>query len=292
MDPRTFPATDTVLATTCEDASPASWFLTYSIAADGTTTGIGTAADHTSDYPCTYGGAFNAIDGKFYSIQYEYSNPAYTLITIDPTTGAWTPVAAFNGDQLFPESLAIAPDGTAYVTHGSVLSHLDLSTATVTDIPASDLGNDNWRIAVNPVDGKLYGISDGANGSYNWPFALINATNGTIDTVYAQDPQDAAYYSLAFDSAGTAWVVYTTPTIALESCTFTDPSTTCVYQGDLNVQDDNWDTYSLLIGVPKAALPDTGVDASTAWSVGAFGALVLMTGGAILVIRRRARISA
>ena len=291
--PRTLPADNTMLTTTCQDSTGSAWFLTYDVSADGTLSGLGTATDHGSNYPCTYGGAFNAVDGKFYSIKYEYTNPAYTLISVDPVTGEWIPVAAFSGDELFPESLAIAPDGTAYVTSQDVLSTLDLGTGVVTNIPGSDLGNglDEWRIAVNPVDGKLYGIADNEGADYLWPFALIDTTDGTIDTVYAQDPQDASYYALQFDSAGTAWIVYSDPGATLESCDFLTPTTSCREQGSLMEQQTGYGTYSLMIGTPKAALPDTGVEATTAWSMGALATAALVVGGAILFVRRRANVS-
>jgi LPXTG-motif cell wall-anchored protein len=56
-------------------------------------------------------------------------------------------------------------------------------------------------------------------------------------------------------------------------------------------QQTGYGTYSLMIGTPKAALPDTGVEATTAWSMGALATAALVVGGAILFVRRRANVS-
>lgn len=155
----------------------------------------------------------NPLNGLAYGLQQDWDNSVSTLYSINTATGASTSVGVVKASAInvWLSTMAINDDGVAYgFSWDKKIYTLNLATGEATFVAnlMMDFSNALDAAAFNPVDGKLYGLNQGANAIYN-----INLTSG-IGTKLANSAYQTAFggasFSMSFDANGTAWFLVPT----------------------------------------------------------------------------------
>ena len=293
----TLPATDHIYAYDCSDG--ASDFQLLELAADGTATAIGTGMGTTTG-DCPGQPAWDWITKKGY---FAFEGKLYST---DVSTGVTTEVASLSGAGVSAyltssPYLAIAPNGTAWVSGDCVQGTVDLATGVVTQFSSTYNCDEGiyyiQPFAYNGFDSTLYAIQieDATDEDPPYPNQLMVMGQTTGDVVLGagvtlpayQDGSIESLSAMAFDSSGQGWLLRTdSPETQLVSLNPTTGAT--VDQGGVMEGPSNIVSYAIFISSPTPALPDTGSDATVNLvPLGALAAALFAAGGIAFVIARR-----
>ena len=242
-------------------------------------TAIGTPNSALAADSCPSGAAYNPVDGKFYLLESAQGPGALAVLyTMDPITGVFTMVATTDAGYY---NLMIDNEGNAFTTFASTLYSLNLSdgsTAVIGNNRVSD-----YCLAVNPVTDLITWVDYGTG-----EVKTISKTDGTVSPtgVTFTYPAGADCYAMAIDGNGIAWMGQGSSPYLL----FTgNIATGAVNQiGDLLDGATDLPVTALVVGRPTpAALPNTGLDASTSALVAGGVAGLMVAGLAMMVAVRR-----
>ncbi len=280
--PPALPPGDQLVAASCDDEYGTSTFIKID-AATGASTPVGAG---NPGYECAYQQAWDATTNTLYGMIYDSNS---VLVKWDYTTGVLTEIGAFfdtdNATAIYPDSIVIALNGSAYAIEGLDLYQVNLSTATVTLLGAiAGADSSIYGAAVDPSTGLIYGLEQSGDLLLIDPVALTGTPAGTwpISTDWS--------YGLAIDRAGTAWVVES-PGDGTYSALWSTPLATFGVAPQLsgNIVDADGDDpitwWATIIYPPVPALADTGFDAAPL----ALGGFLLAVLGVVLVTRRSRR---
>lgn len=171
--------------------------------------------DNRSKYECAGPGAYNPQNGLGYWISWAQPD---VLISVNLSTGVNTVVDNFrlNGNNVRIYSLAIGPNGEAWVTDGrtapSNLYSLNLETAEMTLVgrtlveetdPAqsSTIARNNYGLAWNFVTNQLY-----AYNAFLKTLYTVNTSTGAFTSLKTDlFGRTFTPYAIAFDSSGQLW---------------------------------------------------------------------------------------
>jgi LPXTG-motif cell wall-anchored protein len=251
------PSSDRIYAYDCTDGANDLQLL--EIQADGTATAIGTGTG-TPGTLCPGQPAWDPGTQKAYFV---LDNKLWST---DTSTGVSTEVASTSGAGVAPlllssPSLAIAPDGTAWVQYDGWVGTIDLATAVVSQFPDTALNyprtNGLYYItafAYNATDSKLYAI-DAEDKVPDFPneLATMSQTTGEI-TVNGPDVDIPGYQNsdienmvaMAFDSSGQGWLIYSNMNLR----SFDTATATIFDQGNLLLGGATVSTNSIFIAPP------------------------------------------
>lgn len=288
---------DSLFAINCDDIyNDFQLFGVDSTTAFSTAIGDGSGAAEDS---CAGQPAYDPSTGKSYYIQWVNEGPDL-LAEIDVTTGESAVVGDFyydNGE--FPEfisadALAIGADGSAFVLDNGSIWSVDLDSGWVT--PIAETQNGIYSFAFDSVTGKFYGITY-ANEIFEIDVVTGAATSLGFVDFSTPEGQFHRTYSLQFDEAGTLWVEVDNYGEGVADYYATLWSFTLetldapVYSGIFT--DDPFYTEAILI-VPgtvvvpvEPALAATGADSSALLPLGLGAGLIVLAGGALVIVRRR-----
>ena len=293
----TLPATDHIYAYDCSDG--ASDFQLLELAADGTATAIGTGMGTTTG-DCPGQPAWDWITKKAY---FAFEGKLYST---DVSTGVTTEVASLSGAGVSAyltssPYLAIAPNGTAWVSGDCVQGTVDLATGVVTQFSSTYNCDEGIYyiepFAYNGFDSTLYAIQteDTTDEDPAYPNQLMVMGQTTGDVVLGagvtlpdyQNISVSDLSAMAFDSSGQGWLLRTdSPETQLVSLNPTTGAT--VDQGGVMEGLSDIVSNAIFISSPTPALPDTGAESSlNVGAISALGAALLAAGGIAFVIARR-----
>ena len=279
----TLPTGDQLWAISCDSGEETGFSaILYSLnAADAAATPVGIGTGFEGD--CAGQSAYNPVTGASYYLSWAESPGK--LAKIDLATGLATVIPFTGDDYLDPNSITIGTDGVGYMLEQSWLSTFNVETGATTYL--GDIGLTGFfGFAVDPTSGLLYAV-DFTGASY-----LIDpvAKTATFQGNILGDAGGNNYYSLQIDTAGRWWVQENAPSGSLLlSGAKPNPDAATQFETAGLILDGDNDPYtqSLLITYPKA-LAATGLDATVLIGAGATAGLLLLMGGAVLVLRRRA----
>jgi hypothetical protein len=127
----------------------------------------------------------------------------YYLASFSTINGAITQLSNFtyNAAPMQPDSLAIAPNGTAFATLNGTFYNVDLSTGFMTNPRPTGTGPQLYGLAFDPTSGVLYGLD------FRGDLYTINTTTGvaTLLAALAFTPTTGTL-SLQVDSSGILWI--------------------------------------------------------------------------------------
>ncbi len=258
-------------------------------------------------------GAWDPITETAFFPFYNDDEGEYFLMTVDPTTGAFTEVGEFTIDDLdyFEEvfSIAIGPDGSAYLMaeleidgtyYGLALFSLDLTDASLTFIASidDDLLDEPNGFAVDPTTGLFYAFEEDTRELFQ-----VNVTTGALTLLGVLDApsvdlsgSSSDVTALQIGADGTFWVVFDEADASFEDAgmlaTFTlaDISGGVISATEVGIITDGpIPSWSLLLvpGAPELAATGPAADGLLTGSV-----LLLLLGGVLVgfrTLRRRAQ---
>ena len=281
----TLPADDKLYVVECDPTDAVSLQLFGIDPVNGTPTTIGTGNPGESN--CAWQGAQKpGTDWFYYFPQDRY------LQRINLTTGVNEVIGhlSFNGSPYNGGySLAIGPDGTAYVLSYDDLYKVDLSTAALEYLSSPNFYDEYsgypYAFAYDFTTEKFYVVEDGDG-------ALYELTPSTGDKVELSYNSDYAVYSISFDANGDMWangngdyVSKTTIANFGNSAAWQDSPDIVIGQGTL-YSESIWVSPKFPDVQPDApTLANTGIDAA---AFVALASLLSIAGASIIVARRRA----
>lgn len=257
-------------------------------------------------------GAWDPISETAYFPFYNEDDGEEYLMTVDPSTGAFSEVGQFDiadldyFDEVF--SIAIGPDGSAYLMaelqidgtyYELALFSLDLTDASLTFIAALDdsvLDEPNG-FAADPSTGLFYAFEEDSLQLFQ-----VNVTTGALTALGVLDAPSvdlsgsSDVTSLQISADGTFWVVFDEADNSFDDAgmlaTFTlaDISGGIISATEVGlITDDPIESWSLLLVPGAPELAATGADAGGLLTG---SALLLLLGGLLLgarTLRRRAQ---
>jgi LPXTG-motif cell wall-anchored protein len=255
------PSTDRIYAYECGEATD---FRLLEIQADGTATAIGTGIDLPGDQ-CPAQSAWDPVTQKAYFVLAGnvYSTDLFTGVStvVTTTSGAAGNTSDANNYLLVSPSLAIAPDGTAWVLNLGYVGTIDLATGLVTEITADPNTNPTSMeaFAYNGADSKLYTIDadDKTDDGPPLPNELLTVgqTTGAVTLgtgVPIQGYQDGSIenlFTMAFDSSGRGWIMDSNSSSQLKSF---DTAGAVVDQGAVLIGASAVSYCSMFIATPSS----------------------------------------
>jgi LPXTG-motif cell wall-anchored protein len=286
VDPRSLPVGDSMYVIDCDGTSDGLVKLYGVDAFTATPTAIGDGTLHFPNGSCSAQPAWNAANDTAYFIEWtNIDGDVAFLMTMDLATGESTQVDPFiegADDYINVQAMAIAPSGAAFAISDNRLYSIDLATAQLTFI--GETVEDIFGFGSDPKTGVLWAVDQFAD------VYTINPVNGdaTYVAAYDVDAGDPETLSLQVDSAGIVWVIanYSGEGFANELWSNTQAiGPDSALQGALDASSETFYSQALLI-VPAEALAATGSSFDGSLVVGA-GALLMLAGGALVVLRRR-----
>ena len=295
----TLPATDKIYSFDCSVGAFDMQLI--ELQADGTATEIGTGLG-TTDNLCPAQPAWDSNTQRAYFVF------AGNLYRTDVDTGVSTVVVAVTGsdpstegDLLGTPSLAIAPNGSAWVSSDGWIGTINLTSGVVTQLAGANLRDQGAyyisAIAYGGDSAALWAINadntvDDTPSIANKVFTIDQTTGSTdFDGTTLIDYQDASieqFYSIAFDSSGTLWAMFDNANLAeLRSI---DTGTGIVTeQGDVMLGGTPVNTYSIFIASPggDSTLASTGAMSSVNLLLSALGIALLAVGTIAVTVGRR-----
>lgn len=259
------PSSDRIYAYECGGAND---FQLLEIQADGTATAIGTGIDLPGDV-CPAQPAWDPVTQKAYFVSggNVYSTDISTGVStvVTTTSGAAGNTSGANTYLLTSPSLAIAPDGTAWVLNEGYVGTIDLATGIVTEITADPNTNRDQGLyymeafAYNGADSKLYTIDadDKTDDTQPLPNELLTVgqTTGAVTLgtgVSIQGYQNGSIddlYTMGFDSSGQGWMMDTNSSSQLKSF---DTAGAVVDQGAVLIGASAVSYCSMFIATPSS----------------------------------------
>jgi len=270
----TLPTTDRIYAYDCTDGANDLQLL--EIQADGTTTAIGTGTGSPGGL-CPPQPAWNPKTQKAYFVMGGnlYSTDVSTGVStvVTPTSGAAGNTSGANNYLTGSPSLAIAPDGTAWVVNEGYAGTIDLATGLVTEITADPNTNRDQGLyymeafAYNGTDSKLY-VIDADDKTDDTPpipnqLSVMDQSTGAVTlgagTTFSsyQDSEFANFYAIAFDSSGRGWLMYVGGNPTISTLKSFDTAGTIDDQGELRIGTATVETYSIFIAQPSSGGGDS-----------------------------------
>ena len=286
VDPRSLPSGDAMYAIDCSQTET-SYVQLYSVNAQtAEPTAIGDGTPHFPNGSCSAQPAWNAANSTAYFIEQTFiDGPVSFLMTMDLATGESTQVDPFfvgDDTNVDVDSMAITPSGAAYAFANGSFFSVDLSNAHLTFL--GETIDQVFGFGSDPVTGALWAVDQDAN------VFTINPANGAASfvAVYDVDEPGPAAGSLQIDSAGIVWVSTSTfDGIANELWSNTQViGPDSAFQGAFDDFIEPFFSRALLV-VPAKALAATGSSFDGSLVIGA-GAVLLLIGGALVILRRRA----
>lgn len=149
----------------------------------------------------------------------EYANTAGSYYTVNLATGisafAFNP--SLNGVPVPYDdfnTIGISPDGVGYALVDTTLYTVNLATGAMTLLgPCGSIDDDVYSLAVDPITGVMYGLSESENDLYTFDTSTGAATLVTTLTMGAGDTTS----DMQFDSNGTMWVLTDVANKAVEA---------------------------------------------------------------------------
>ena len=262
------PSSDRIYAYDCTDGANELQLL--EIQADGTATAIGTGIG-TPATLCPVQAAWDPVTQKAYFIQ------AGNVYATDVSTGVSTVVAptsqggagfpsSFPTSLLSSPSLAIAPDGSAWVQENGWIGTIDLATGVVTQLPTENLRDQGMyyisAFAYNGADSELYAVNsdDTTNDSPSFPNQLYTVNQATGEVTLGagqtfsgyQNSDISNFSSIAFDSSGRGWLMYEGGSPLVSSLKSFDTAGNVVDQGDVLIGTTAVNSSSIFIATPSS----------------------------------------
>jgi len=256
------PSTDRIYAYDCTDGANDLQLL--EIQADGTATAIGTGTGAPGSL-CPPQPAWDPGTQKAYFIL------AGNIYATDVSTGESLVVATTSGagveaNLLGSPSLAIAPDGSAWVHNNGWTGTIDLASGVVTQFPTTSLRDQGMYyvspFAYNGADSELYAVNSDDTTDDTPPFPnqlyVMNQATGEV-TLGAgqtfssyQDNEISNFTAIAFDSSGRGWLMYVGGSPTISTLKSFDTAGTIDNQGEVRIGSASVESYSIFIAQPSS----------------------------------------
>lgn len=195
------------------------YFVNYSTGTLNEITGLDGSGNLTTTVICATtcssnpvsasGAYFDSVNGN---VVYVANGSSRSGIFKAPINGGAAGIAQTVSSSIGYDAFSLAGEsgGTTYtLTNGAALHSFDMTTGVLGNAIGSNLGvatGDVWNgFAMNPVDGRLYGMTRSSGALYS-----INVSTGVATQVGSTAAVGIpGSYSMQIDSAGTFWVLDT-----------------------------------------------------------------------------------
>lgn len=156
--------------------------------------------------------AYNPVNGLLYGSSANATvygaNQVRKLVTVNPATGAVTPIGPFNAGTITMSDIAFTSTGQLFgigTRPGADLYRIDITTGQATLVGATTAGTVGGGLAVHPTTGLAYGSPDSTH------FGTYDLTTGVYTNIGTPSAHPAGpgtgFAALKFDSSGTLYGV-------------------------------------------------------------------------------------